>query len=65
MMPPCLRCGQGDRMVSWAFATDFGGRVEVYGCRRCGTAVIACFGDRPVGPPAPGRIEGNGTRSPT
>lgn len=63
-MPPCLRCGLNDRMIEWEFDTDFGGKVEAWGCQRCGTVHVLTFGERPGGAPEPGRIEGNGNRRP-
>lgn len=60
MKMPCLRCGNTDRMVSWTFDTDFGGQVQVWGCRRCGIVQVLTQGERPAGPPAPGRVSGNG-----
>ena len=47
-MPPCLRCGQNNRMIQWGFDTDFGGRVEVSGCQKCGICHVVTQGDRPA-----------------
>lgn len=44
---PCLRCGQIDRIVQWGFDTDFGGRIDVDGCQRCGSCRIWMEGERP------------------
>lgn len=63
-LPPCLRCGQVDRMLTWEFDTDFGGRVNAWGCQRCGTVLVGTWGERPGGPREPGRIESNGDRDP-
>ena len=46
----CLRCGKSDRMATWKFPTDFGGKVEVWGCRRCGIVQLLVHGKRPAEP---------------
>jgi len=47
MMPPCLKCGKDDRVILFGFDTDFGGRVDIYACQRCGTMVVVLEGERP------------------
>ena len=43
--PPCSRCLQTDRMARLPdTATDFGGLVRVWVCRRCGIVAIECGG---------------------
>lgn len=44
----CLRCNQKDRLKGpLVFDTDFGGKLTVWICRRCGTAQIETEGERP------------------
>lgn len=45
--PPCSRCSQPDRMKRLPdTATDFGGSVSVWVCRRCGIVAILTQGER-------------------
>ena len=46
--PPCSRCCQVDRMKALPdTATDFGGMVRVWVCRRCGIVAVLTEGVRP------------------
>ena len=54
--PPCSRCQQTDRMARLPdTATDFGGLVSVWVCRRCGIVAIETQGKgRKLPGPGPG-----------
>ena len=48
VLPPCARCTETDRMsLLGKVYTDFGGRVTVWVCRRCGVAAVLAEGERP------------------
>lgn len=47
-MPPCSRCFKADRMTpAGTYALDWGGKVGVVVCLRCGVVGLLLEGERP------------------